>query len=190
LYQILDSPITVGVNDITWVQFNSSNTYQAGSGLTLTGNVFNVVSSNGGIVVNAHDIALTLADSTLTIVPSGLKLSPLPDTNILIGNVSNVATAHPISGDATLSDTGVLTVVMSTVVASHVVIREVPTGLINSSNTNFILAATPIIGTECVYLNGLLQNVGGSNDYTISGATITFDSAPITGSVILVNYYK
>ena len=184
------SPITVGVNDITWVQFNSSNTYQAGSGLTLTGNVFNVVSSNGGIVVNAHDIALTLADSTLTIVPSGLKLSPLPDTNILIGNVSNVATAHPISGDATLSDTGVLTVVMSTVVASHVVIREVPTGLINSSNTNFILAATPIIGTECVYLNGLLQNVGGSNDYTISGATITFDSAPITGSVILVNYYK
>jgi len=52
------------------------------------------------------------------------------------------------------------------------------------------LAATPLSGTECVHLNGILQNVGGSNDYTISTNSITFNSAPETGDVLLVNYAK
>lgn len=38
------------------------------------------------------------------------KLAALPSTNILVGNASNVATAVAISGDATLSNAGALTV--------------------------------------------------------------------------------
>jgi len=37
-------------------------------------------------------------------------LAALPDTNIWIGNVSNAPASHAVSGDATLADTGVLTV--------------------------------------------------------------------------------
>lgn len=66
--------------------------------------------------------------------------------------------------------------------------REVPSGLINGSNTVFTLANTPVVGSEEVFLNGILQNVGVGNDYTISGATITFTNAPATGSVLLVTY--
>lgn len=72
--------------------------------------------------------------------------------------------------------------------------RATPTGLVNSSNAVFTIAALVISGTEEVFKNGLLMNAGAGNDYTITyGATttITFITAP-SGSgyadVILVNY--
>ncbi|MGH7975000.1 MAG: beta strand repeat-containing protein [bacterium] len=68
------------------------------------------------------------------------------------------------------------------------VTREVPTGAINGSNVTFTLAHTPVVGSEEIFLNGLLQNAGAGNDYTISGATITFTTAPLTGDVLLVTY--
>lgn len=73
---------------------------------------------------------------------------------------------------------------------SDFVTRETPSGTVNGSTTAFTLANTPIAGTECVFLNGVLQEPGAGNDYTISGATITYLTAPITGDRIRVNYQK
>ena len=66
--------------------------------------------------------------------------------------------------------------------------NEIPSGTINGSNVTFTLANTPISGSEHVYLNGARQLVGAGNDYTISSATITFATAPPTGSNLLVDY--
>lgn len=74
--------------------------------------------------------------------------------------------------------------------AANFVTRETPTGTVNGSNTAFTLANTPTAGTEEVYLNGVLQEPGAGNDYTISGATITYLTAPLTGDKIRVNYRK
>ncbi|HOM04370.1 MAG TPA: hypothetical protein PLU67_02630 [Candidatus Kapabacteria bacterium] len=74
--------------------------------------------------------------------------------------------------------------------SSKYVCREVPSGTVNGSNTNFALASIPISGTEMVFVNGILQNAGSGNDYTISGNTITFAQAPKTGDVILVTYWR
>ncbi len=68
--------------------------------------------------------------------------------------------------------------------------KEVPSGSINGSNTSFVLANTPVAGSEHVYLNGLLLESGAGNDYTISGATMTFATAPLTGEKIRVSYRK
>jgi hypothetical protein len=73
---------------------------------------------------------------------------------------------------------------------ANFVTRETPTGSINGSNTTFTLANTPTAGTEEVFLNGILQAPGAGNDYTISGATITMLTAPLTGERLLVNYRK
>jgi hypothetical protein len=70
------------------------------------------------------------------------------------------------------------------------VVRETPSGSINGSNTTFTLANTPTSGTEQVYLNGILQEPGAGNDYTISGATITYLTAPATGDRLRVSYMK
>jgi hypothetical protein len=74
--------------------------------------------------------------------------------------------------------------------ASNFVDKEIPSGSINGSNTTFTLADTPVAGSEHVYLNGVLQESGSGNDYTISGATITMLTAPLTGEKLRVSYRK
>lgn len=73
---------------------------------------------------------------------------------------------------------------------SNFVVRETPSGSINGSNTTFTLANTPTSGTEQVFLNGILQDPGAGNDYTISGATITYLTAPVSGDKLRCTYMK
>lgn len=69
--------------------------------------------------------------------------------------------------------------------------REVPTGSVNGINRVFILTQTPELQSEHLFLNGILQDPGVDEDYTISGSTITFVDAPLEGSRIRCSYrYK
>jgi hypothetical protein len=65
---------------------------------------------------------------------------------------------------------------------------ETPSGTINSTNLVFTLANTPVTGKEYIYLNGIRQK--RTTDYTISGSTITFITAPATGNELLADYLK
>lgn len=67
--------------------------------------------------------------------------------------------------------------------------NETPSGTINSTNKTFTLAYTPISGSETIHRDGQLLK-GSSDDYSISGATITFTTAPDTGSVLLASYRR
>ncbi len=73
---------------------------------------------------------------------------------------------------------------------SDFITRETPTGTVNGSNTSFTLANTPLSGTEQVFLNGVLQEPGAGNDYTISTNTLTYLAAPISGDRLRVSYQK
>ena len=66
------------------------------------------------------------------------------------------------------------------------VISEVPTGTPNGTLTDFTIIQSPITGTLRVFVNGVRQKV--TDDYTFTGTTITFVSAPLTDSKILVDY--
>jgi hypothetical protein len=61
-----------------------------------------------------------------------------------------------------------------------------PTGTINGSNAVFTLptAPGPVV---LIFRNGLLQQ-GGGIDYTLSGSTVTFSVAPLTGDTVLAVY--
>jgi len=74
------------------------------------------------------------------------------------------------------------------VLESDVIVNEIPSGLINSSNVTYTLANTPVTGTVAVFLNGMYQAPGAGLDYTISGTTITFVKAPHTNSDLYVTY--
>src|SRR5215472_96282 len=118
--------------------------------------------------------------------------------NGFAGTVANAGTTPAITISTTV--TGVLkgngTSISAAVAGtdfmapSDFVVRETPTGSVNGVNTSFTLANTPIAGTEQVFLNGLLQEPGAGNDYTISGATITYLTAPLTNDRLRVSYYK
>lgn len=297
------NPIVLGTTALTFAQFSAAGTIQGGAGLVKTGNTIDVVSANGGIVVNANDIALTLADSTLEIVAGGLKLASLSEGRVLIGNASGVATEQmltgaisvnasglttlgtgvvgnanvavgviglnklvsssapgqiivtngsnvptyvsvtgdvsidssgsveisndavstlkiadnavtlakiadldagkiiigttsgnaqvALSGDATIDEAGVVTVDSDVVVkVADVITRETPTGDLDGVNVTFALAFAPKVGTEHVFVNGILQDEGAGNDYTISGDTITMLYALQSTDKIRVSYFK
>lgn len=69
--------------------------------------------------------------------------------------------------------------------------RETPSGTVNGSNTDFTLANIPTSGTEMVFVNGVLQDSGAGNDYTIADDVITFltGSIPQSGDKIRVTYW-
>lgn len=77
-----------------------------------------------------------------------------------------------------------------TLSTSNFVTEETPSGSINGSNTAFTLANTPTAGTLKLYLNGLRLKSGAGNDYTLSTATITMTTAPVSGDVLLADYMK
>lgn len=65
-----------------------------------------------------------------------------------------------------------------------------PTGTINGSNTTFTLSPSPTAAPNVnCFENGVQQRQGSGNDYTISGATITYLAAPPTGTTINCLWY-
>lgn len=118
-------------------------------------------------VVTANGFAGTVATATST--PAITLTTSV--TGVLKGN------GTAISAAAT-----------SDIVAGYVV-RETPSGTINSSNTSFTLANTPVSGTEMIFQNGLLLVAGGAKDYTISTNTLTFITAPATGDNLFATYW-
>lgn len=69
-------------------------------------------------------------------------------------------------------------------------IAETPSGDVNSVNVTFYLTTTPDPDNLLVMLNGIGQRNGSSYEYTLANKTITFNSAPPTGSQLFVWYSK
>ena len=65
--------------------------------------------------------------------------------------------------------------------------EEVPSGVIDGDNAEFLLSHTPISGTLLIFLNGVEQ--AETSQYTLSGRTITFILPPVEGDELSVNYF-
>jgi len=153
--------------------------------------IIGTAAGNAAVVVSGD---ITLAETGAATIGVGAvtlpKIVALAPAQIIVGSgAGNVSVA--LSGDVTMTEGGVVTINPATVVSvADVITRETPVGLIDGLNAIFTLANTPKVGTEHVYLNGLLQDVGTGNDYTIAGAVITFEFVPAVGDKIRVSYFK
>lgn len=67
--------------------------------------------------------------------------------------------------------------------ANTQILEEQPTWTINWVNTTFTITQEPVTNGLFLFLNWVAQTSG--YDYTIVGTTITFATAPVTGSIIL-----
>lgn len=81
---------------------------------------------------------------------------------------------------------------LQTVVGKRIVIKEeVPAGAVDGVNTVYTLDFAVADDTLEVYLNGLKQRAGASNDYVVLSATqIEFNDAPLTNDVVTVDYER
>lgn len=167
-----------------------------GGGLVQTmvsGSFLTVTVTAIGSAAGTWDAAYTAAGGSGSVTTVSVV-----SANGFTGSVANASTTPAIT--LTTSVTGMLkgngtaitaaTAGTDYLAPSNVITRETPSGSVNGSNTAFTLANTPIAGTESVYLNGLLQEPGAGNDYTISGPTITYLTAPVSGDKVRVSYLK
>jgi len=92
---------------------NASN---IATGVAVTG-AFSM-SNTGVATISSNYITNTMVNSAAAIAFS--KLAALPSADILVGNVSNVATAVAMSGDGTLSNTGALTIAAGAITGSKI----------------------------------------------------------------------
>ena len=142
-------------------------------------------------VDQATDGQILTGDHTGQLSWSSALTSSLTQDYIFLGNGSNIATAVPMTGDVSITYSGGNGVTsINGGLSNHLIWNETPSGTIGGGNTAFTIAHNPA-GTGAdlmLFLNGLLQVRGGSNDYTISGTNITFNTAPESGSVLLATY--
>lgn len=82
---------TLGVTAVTWSQFSGAGTYQAGTGLTLTGNTFSITNT----AVTAASYGSASKTLTATVNAQG-QLTALADTDIAI-TLSQVSDAGTIA---------------------------------------------------------------------------------------------
>ncbi|KKL28475.1 hypothetical protein LCGC14_2374740, partial [marine sediment metagenome] len=67
--------------------------------------------------------------------------------------------------------------------------NEVPSGNLDGADTTYTLANAPSPAASLkVYLNGIRQDEGASDDYTLTSLTITFAAAPISTDKVLADY--
>ena len=169
---------TLGTTPITFVQLPGPSDIVAGAGLTRTGQSIDVVAVDNSMTINPDSLGVKLDPARgITIVAAGIGVNIDSATMQISGNLVGVKAGVYAPAGTYLS-------------AANIVTRETPTGAVNGSNVTFTLANTPTAGTEEVFLNGILQEPGAGNDYTISGATITYLAAPLTGDRLRVNYRK
>lgn len=148
-------------------------------------------SQNGVYVFNGSAAAMTRA-------PEADAWGEFPGMVVTVSEGAQASANGTAEFRSTVDDGGTLGTTAITFVAnssngltsSNFVDKEVPTGSINGSNTAFSLANTPVAGSEHVFLNGILQEAGAGNDYTISGANITMATAPLAGEKLVVSYRK
>jgi len=100
--------------------------------------------------------------------------------------VDGALTTHVWDGDSQLAQYNVPIAGYTSGTISFVRL-EVPTPAPNGSVTAFTLAHTPVANTETVFLNGIAQIP--TDDYTISGATITMVAAPRSTDQLSVSYF-
>lgn len=174
--------ITVDTTSVTITQDQSGISYTNGTGISLTGNVFAAKLGNGVNLDGTSSIQVLANGASLNVSASGVKIADGTAGQLMVAGAAGAAAFTTLSGDATLSSGGALTINNTGATGfakkGDRVVRETPTGAVNGANTTFTLAIAPLAGSEEVFLNGLLQEPGAGNDYTISGATITFITAP------------
>ena len=89
-------------------------------------------------------------DAFVSLADNGGLSNTLPSGDIFVGNASNVATAAAMSGDATLSNTGVLTIGSGAVTGSKIAANTV-----DYANIAPDVAATATVALTAAQVNGM-----------------------------------
>lgn len=153
-----DTSLTVNADDVA-VNLNTTGGLETSTGVRVKLDGATLTRGAGGLKITAAGVTeVELAASVAGAALTGGAGTALAVAVAAAGGIQITSDALEIKLDGSslsLSSSGIK------VNPAKWVNKETPTGTVNGVNDTFTLAATPIAGSDHVYLNGLLQEAGG-----------------------------
>jgi len=174
--QIADSAIeTLQINNDA-VDKDKINADVAGVGIAQNGDGSLEVDLNevGEVVVDVASDSIAITDNSDS---DATKRDTIADLITAIAGTGLTATAGVLSVD----DFG-------DVITDDDIIRNEVLEPDTGSDTDYTLANSPVANTVNIYLNGLLQQPGTGEDYTIDGSSIVFAEAVDASDLVIADY--
>lgn len=190
-----------------WSLSASSSTTPLASGHILVGSAAGVATdvAMSGDATMANTGALTIANGAITNAKVSAsaaiafsKLAALTSAHILVGNGSNVATDVAMSGDATLANTGAITIANGAVSKAKLATSIQPAGVIKFASQFTTLGGA---AAEAITVTGALATDlafvqlvdGGTGVVSVVKAVVTADTLTVTfsadpGNDAIINY--
>src|SRR5262245_55531453 len=181
-----DAPITVGTTALTWVQFAGASTYQAGNGLTLTGNTFDV-GAGTGITVAAESVAVdTAVIATKVYVDNGdstLAAQMLTDAGNGLTKSGATVNVGAGTGITVAADT---VAVDTTVIATQAYVNTAVTGMTKKFAAALTGTASPETVTHNLNTRDVhVQVLNGATPYT--AVEVDWDATTVNAVTIRYN---
>jgi len=118
---------------------------------------------------DGHGFFEISADRTSFVILTGLVSTALASGDIFVGNASNIATAVAMSGDATISNTGAVTIANNAITTAKIL----------NANVTLAKLATGIAPSHVIKFANQVTTVGGAaaEAFTVTGAVGATDRA-------------
>ncbi len=120
----------------------------------------------------------------LSWVPSTGLSNSLTSANIFVGNGSNIATGVPLSGDASLANTGALTISNNAITSAKIIDGAITDADVSATAAIAGSKITPNFGTQNILTTGALS-VGAST--SLNSVSYTWPNAQAVGTRVLQN---
>lgn len=181
--------ITIGVTDITFVQFGGGQTYTAGTGLTLIGNQFSVVMGAGLKELPTNEVGIDLAtNSGLTVGAGGsadqLAIDPDTETGATVVplNLNSNGAGILVDNATVTNNSGTLNVKADGINETHIDFGS-GANQVDSSSVPVDSTYTPVNYTPSITYAGITNHLKGI-DTAIAG--VSTESTKQVGHTITV----
>ncbi|MCO5251236.1 MAG: hypothetical protein M9949_07420 [Candidatus Kapabacteria bacterium] len=179
--------LTIANNAITTAKINNNaiTTAKIGNNQVTTAKIGDTQVTNAKLAtgIDATKLADGSVDNTefqyLNGVTSNIQTQldskvsgTLLNTNIFVGNASNLATGVAMSGDATISNAGVLTIANDAITTAKIGNTQVTNAKLAAAIDATKLADGSVDNTEFQYLNGVTSNIQTQLDSKVSGTLL------------------
>jgi len=128
-----------------------------------------------------------LSDTAVDVANDSFAFIDNDDNGSKKESIADLVTA--MAGSGLTATNGVLSVdsITDNIVETDIQVENESSNC-DGAETDFTLDNTPVANSVQVFLNGLLQEEGSGKDYTLSGTTVSFATAPESGDILIIHY--
>lgn len=128
-----------------------------------------------------------LTGAAINVAADSLAFVDADDSSTKLESIADLATA--MAGTGLTATDGVFSVdtIVDNLVENDIKLEN-KSAECDGGTVLFTLTNTPVVNSVQVFLRGLLQEEGSGKDYVLSGTSVTFAIAPLSGDMLIIYY--